>query len=212
MDQSRPVCRPCHYRGYRQAPRDRDHGAYTTIVEEVLRAAYSDKVGATIWRAIKRNTETAFRTEPRYVGTALLNELRSLAQADTAFSRFSLVGHSTGAIYINDFIGAAAARLPNARFDVVFVAPACRFEHFNNVLEKHSTAIANFRMFAMDDERESSNRLASIIYPRSLLYFISGVLEREADAPIMGMQRFFTNSKLFGGRTFQPSPRCAPGF
>jgi hypothetical protein len=175
----------------------RDHGAYLTIVEEVLRAAYLDRVGEMVWRMMKKDTADAFGAEKDCVGRAVINCLVRLAKERKTFSRVCLIGHSTGAIYINHFLGHAAAALPDLKFDIIFLAPANRFEDFDKVLAKHPSSIANFRMFAMTDELEAQDQLLSIIYPRSLLYFLSGVLEGEADVPIMGMQRFLVGKEVF---------------
>ena len=42
----------------------RDHGLYTTIVEEVLRAAYFNRVGEVVWRMMKKDTSDAFQADP----------------------------------------------------------------------------------------------------------------------------------------------------
>ena len=171
--------------------KDRDHGTYTTIVEEVLRAAYLDKVGEVVWRSMKKDTGDAFGDDPMSVGAAVVGELAALAAAGKTFKRIVLVGHSTGAIYINHWIAYAAKALPGTAFDIVLLAPANRFEGFEQVLLNHGASIRNFRMFAMTDGNESNDELVPIVYPRSLLYFVSGVLEGEPDVPIMGMQRFY---------------------
>lgn len=177
---------------------DRDHGTYTTIVEEVLRAAYLNKVGEVVWRSMKKDTGDAFSDDALSVGTAVVAEIAALAAAGKTFKRIVLVGHSTGAIYVNQWIEHAAKVLPGTVFDIVLLAPANRFEGFEQVLAKYAASIRNFRMFAMTDENESNDQLVPIIYPRSLLYFVSGVLEGEPDVPIMGMQRFYK----FDGNAF----------
>jgi hypothetical protein len=180
----------------------RDHGGYPTIVEEVLRAAYLDRVGEVIWRTIKKDTADAFGADKECVGRALIDGLARLAKDGKTFPRLCLIGHSTGAIYINHFVNHALAALPDLKFDIVFLAPANRFEDFDALLAKHPGAIANFRMFAMTDELEAQDQLLSIIYPRSLLYFVSGLLEGEADVPIMGMERFLLGKEIFNESDF----------
>lgn len=181
---------------------DRDHGTYTTIVEEVLRAAYLDKVGEVVWRSMKKDTADAFGEEASCVGTAVLAGLAALEAEGKNFARITLVGHSTGAIYINHWIERAAKVLPGTAFDIVLLAPANRFDDFARVLADRSASVRNIRMFAMTDENESNDRLVPIIYPRSLLYFVSGVLEGEPDVPIMGMQRYFALNDQFSAEKF----------
>src|SRR5260370_29113454 len=53
-------------------------------------------------------------------------------------------------------------------------------------------------MLRMDDAFEQSDHLLSVIYNRSLLYLISGILEpEEVDSPIAGMLRFDTSVSPF---------------
>jgi hypothetical protein len=54
----------------------------------------------------------------------------------------------------------------------------------------HDSLVGNLRVFAMQDEREKNDVLVPILYLRSLLYFVSGVVEDEVDVPVLGMQRF----------------------
>jgi hypothetical protein len=179
----------------------RDHGAYTTVVEEVLRAAYLSKVGEVVWRQMKKDTADAFQLGES-VGTMLLNALAGHQSAGRALPTITLIGHSTGAIYINHLIRHAAMRLPGVCFNVIFLAPACRNDDFADVLKAHGTLVGNFRMFAMQDQFELQDRLVPIIYPRSLLYFVSGVLEGDSDVPILGMQRFLNSSTVFSEAKF----------
>lgn len=181
----------------------RDHGLYTTIVEEVLRAAYLAKVGEVAWRMMKKDTADAFDGNANSVGTALFADLAELAGQGKTFDQITLIGHSTGAVYINNLIEGAARAMPNGKFNVILLAPACRSDAFSKVLAANSSRIANFRMFTMTDELESQDQLVSIIYPRSLLYFISGVLEGEADVPLVGMNRFNADQQLFSKNAFK---------
>ncbi|NKL66598.1 hypothetical protein [Rhizobium leguminosarum] len=59
------------------------------------------------------------------------------------------------------------------------------------------TRFENFRVFTMTDANEQADQLVPKFYNRSLLYFISGVLEDEPDAPIAGMQRFWSGKTPF---------------
>ena len=181
---------------------DRDHGGYATIVEEVLRAAYLDKVGEVVWRMMKKDTADAFAADADAVGTALLSALAALLADGRPLPRITLIGHSTGAIYINHLIEHAATLLPAARFNIVLLAPASRHEDFAALLAARAAAIDGFRMFAMTDDNEAKDELVPVAYLRSLLYFVSGVLEGDADVPIMGMQRFLKHTQTFDQQHF----------
>lgn len=179
----------------------RDHGAYTTVVEEVLRAAYLSKVGEVIWRQMKKDTGDAFGSADG-AGEAVLQAWVELLLQGKPAPRITLIGHSTGALYIDHWIRRSAAIAPALRYDVVMLAPACRSEDFADVLTQHAASIANFRVFAMQDAVEQQDRLVSIIYPRSLLYFVSGVVEGDVDVPLLGMQRYVADTEVFSAAQF----------
>src|SRR5262249_34038391 len=65
-----------------------------------------------------------------------------------------------------------------------------------------------FRMFALNDHLESGYWEAPPLYPRSLLYMVSGMFERVPDAPLLGMGRYFTN----GGVYHDPDVETARAF
>jgi hypothetical protein len=74
---------------------------------------------------------------------------------------------------------------------VVLVAPACTFGHLARSLEHAGKLVANLRIFGMRDHIERKDAIASVIYPASLLYFVSGVLEDDRDEPLVGMERYY---------------------
>ena len=87
----------------------RAHGGYVTVVEESLRELYVDKIGRTLWwDRMKTDTADAFKDGPEYGGTAFLTELEAQLKGRAAHPKITLVGHSTGAIYICNFLKAAA--------------------------------------------------------------------------------------------------------
>jgi hypothetical protein len=169
----------------------RDHGFHATLVEEILRGFYLANVGEFIWTLMKKDPADSFGDDGAiFGGTAFLEALRE-AMDPARPPRITLVGHSTGAVYISEFLDKAAAVLPNTmRYGIVFLAPAATFEK-TATLERHTDLIAGFRMFTMTDANERRDRLVPIIYPHSLLYFVSGVVERAADTPIVGMERYY---------------------
>jgi hypothetical protein len=178
----------------------RAHGIYPTVVEELLRELYLTNAGGLVWNQMKKDTADAFQDDAgRYGGTALLDGLSKRQPAATPV----LVGHSTGAVYICNLLAHADALLPAGRkFDVVLLAPACDFNLMDRTFVEHGDRIGRLRIFCMKDERERSDQLASVVYPRSLLYFVSGALEAEPDWPILGMQRFYSDGAPFGNGKF----------
>ena len=178
----------------------RGHGVYCTAVEELLRELYLASVGASLWRGMKQDTEDAFGADAsRFGGTALIAELAALPPDPPPL----LVGHSTGALYICKLLTHADPVLPAAtRLDVALLAPACDFDAMDRVLTRHQRRIGKLRIFSMSDEYERSDRLVPGVYPRSLLYFVSGALESRADWPLLGMQRFFALDPPFSADAF----------
>jgi hypothetical protein len=184
------------------------HGVYTTIVEEILAAAYIDKIGGVVWNQMKKDTGDSFGNSPDCAGAAVLTEIHAQqAAANKKFERIVLIGHSTGAVYIANWLDASAQLLPDAKFDVVLLAPAVTYRRLAETVRQHRDRIKNIRRFGMHDEVESGDVMVPIVYPRSLLYFVSGLLEfseqdppeRVADTPLVGMERFSANVGNYAG-------------
>ena len=189
----------------------RAHGLYVTVVEEVLRSLYLDKVGKVVWDQMKKDTADSFLPGENHGGTALLAELKKFQQAGITLPRITLIGHSTGAVYICCLLEAAAEISLEVKFDVVFLAPAVTYEQFAKTVGVHGNLVGHFRSFAMTDDWEGDDSLVPIIYPHSLLYFISGLLEKNVDEPLVGMERYLREKEIFtdtdfpyiaGGRIF----------
>lgn len=174
-----------------------DHGAYTTIVEEVLRAAYLDKVGQVIWNQMKKDAEIDSFNGPDAVGDVILNVWKEKSKGGGGAPRITLIGHSTGALAIIGWLERSAELTPDLKYDVILLAPACRTEKFMKALDKHAARINNFRLFGMRDENEQKDKLVPVIYPRSLLYFVSGVVEGDVDVPLLGMERYVLDAEVF---------------
>jgi hypothetical protein len=187
--------------------KSRDHGLYITIVEETLREFYAANVGAEIWQMMKKETADTFDDGPGDRGGRLfVDGLGAILQGGHR-PEITLVGHSTGAVFILNLLRDVKLRAADpthpwpADFtfeNVLFLAPACDFDTFQTALDQYSHLFRNFRMFTMRDDLEKGKPLVPIVYPRSLLYFISGVVEKQPDGesafdrPILGMERYFT--------------------
>lgn len=187
---------------------DRDHGLYCTVVEEVLRSAYGDLIGAAIWNQMKKDTLDSFSDGTDTCGLSVVKKLKALEAEGKAFKKLTLVGHSTGAIYICNLLDMAKKVGLITPIQVVFLAPAVTCGRFAQAIDEHgSERLKSFRMFAMKDERETEDEMLKPLYTRSLLYFVSGLLEGEAvgggwnsilDMPLVGMARYYDMSKVFG--------------
>lgn len=169
----------------------RDHGLPATISEEIARSLYADSIGSTVWTLMKGDTKDAFGGDPqKHGGTAFIAQLEKWWKPGR---RITLVGHSTGAIYIGHLLEYADPLLEKAvKFEVVFLAPACTFEFMNERLQLFTRRISDFRMFSLGDDLERGYWEVPALYPASLLYMISGLLEDPViDMPIVGMERYY---------------------
>lgn len=183
----------------------RDHGLYPTVVEEILRMFYVANIGGSVWQAMKQETLDSFKpgATPLRGGDYFLRKLGAVLGQPGPRPAITLVGHSTGAVFIDNFLEAVDARKKAGTLPadfvidrVLFLAPACTYAHFAATLRKYGGLIKEFRLFAMSDDRETRDVMLPVIYPRSLLYFVSGLMERDGDGqiafdePIVGMQRY----------------------
>jgi hypothetical protein len=181
-----------------------DHGVYPTAVEELLREFYLANVGAALWAAMKKDTLDTFATgdEP-HGGTLFLAELGKALVASGRRPQVTLVGHSTGAVFIDNALDALARAQSGgvvppdfAVRNVVLLAPAATFGHLAQGLVKHADRVGRVRVFTMADDAERADHLVKAVYPRSLLYLVAGLLERDASGrssyvPVAGMQRYY---------------------
>jgi pimeloyl-ACP methyl ester carboxylesterase len=175
--------------------RKRDHGLGCTIVEEVIRALYLDQVGATAWSFMKQDMINHFNGG--HAGARLIETLAEIAQAGRR-CRVLTVGHSAGSVFAAE-MAMQFAHLPrDITHEIVLLAPAIRMDVAAQRLVDRPAKIDGLRLFTMADELESADDLDNTafgrIYQRSLLYLISGVLERRgrksyADAPLLGLNR-----------------------
>lgn len=177
-----------------------DHGLHTTIVEEILRELYVEALGGTIWGEMKQDTRHAFGGNPlRHGGTAFVAQLQQWWKPGR---RLTLVGHSTGAIYIGHMLDQIDQALPKDRLvDVVFLAPACTFGFVHGQLAVWKRRVRNFRMFALRDTVERGYYEVPVVYPASLLYLVSGLFEEsDGDTPLLGMERYHSGAAPYDGK------------
>lgn len=174
--------------------RKRDHGLHATIVEEILHSLYLANAGGLVWSLMKKDTADSFGNDPQiHGGTAVLDALQERV-GDNDPPRIILIGHSTGAVYISKLLEHARTALHEKfKFDVVFLAPASTCQLMAKTIDNDANRINDIRMFTMTDANEKADQLVPVLYPHSLLYFVSGVVEKETDMPIVGMQRFFND-------------------
>jgi hypothetical protein len=183
----------------------RDHGFYPTIIEEILREIYIADVGTWAWGEMKNKAEQMWLPDNDNVtgldchaGFYFLVKLKEFASRNNNIT-VDLVGHSAGSIAICYFMREFVKMNINVQLrHLFFLAPACRSDLFRDMIIKNKDKFKHFRMFTMSDENEIKDRCIPGLYTRSLLYMISGILEKdEFDAYILGMQRFQLNATPF---------------
>jgi hypothetical protein len=192
----------------------RDHGIYTTVVEETLREFYIANIGTAVWEAIKAETLDTFVDTPEKNrgGVCVLDGLAKLLNSLPKDNRprISLVGHSTGGVFINNLLATVAQRKKagvwpkDFSFEhIVLLAPACTFWEFDKAIQFNGSLFSTFRVFGMTDAAECKDAIVPLVYTRSLLYFVSGLLEKgpdgkpAADVPLVGMQKFYIKANVY---------------
>jgi len=88
---------------------------------------------------------------------------------------------------------------------LIFLLPACTDSLFAETLARHAAVplFDEFSMFALSDPLEAGYWEAPPLYPRSLLYMVSGLFEDEADQPLVGMERYATGTAVYEGGDVQ---------
>lgn len=191
------------YRVFKRTRAGTDHGWYASLIEEALHELGVASIGKSVWDSMKNKSLTMWADSPAgasfeemNAGNVFLRKLNELMNAHPDFT-VDVVGHSAGAIacmnMLNaiDELGLGHIKIRN----VAFLAPAARMEMFDEAIINASSRFESFRMFTMRDELEAEDTLVGdwdVLYPRSLLYFISGVLEGGTDEALIGLERHFS--------------------
>lgn len=181
------------------------HDALPTAVEELLRAAYLAEVGKFAWDAMKSKAQRMWIDDGEipgldaHGGGYILRRLEALQQNRPDII-IDVVGHSAGAIAICEMLAAIESSKRRIRLrNILFLAPAVRFDLFARWIPRGPQIFKRFRMFTMTDAAEKADWVAGALYPRSLLYIVSGCFEERPDAAILGMDRFIRQAGTTAG-------------
>ncbi len=186
-----------------------DHGLTATTLEELYRAVYADKVGGFVWERIQRNAQGAYAPLPAGPvgtetpgGTLLLTLLRDDIAQNGALA-INIIAHSAGALHACHFVEHAAQLIgPGLRIrNLLLLTPACTCELFAQEVLPHADAIETLRIVDLEDSLERADpvvRWLPLAYPRSLLYLISGLLEKTPAMPLLGLARTVYGPALAG--------------
>ncbi len=182
------------YRVLRRFWVGRNHGFYPTVIEEILREFFVADFLKWVWDGMKIKASQMWRPNVgvsglnQFVGSYFLDRLAEF-QSDRPDLIVDVVGHSAGAIALCHLLAATPQRPTVKIRRVVFLAPACTVGQFQREVVTQPGRFREFRMFALRDARERTDRLVPYVYPWSLLYFVSGALEPSADEPVLGLER-----------------------
>ncbi|WP_444994780.1 hypothetical protein [Aliikangiella sp. IMCC44359] len=182
-----------------------EHGLHATVIEEICRAYYISETGQWVWGQMKEKAEQMWQDGK--VGAEFLRLLAEHAPNQTV----DLIGHSAGSICISHLLNKNQQIPTPINIDHLFLlAPAARNDLFHQQIISPELAgekrFNQFRMFTMKDSFERDDNLVKLIpglYPSSLLYFISGVLETKADSPICGMTRHQKQTSVYSEPMFK---------
>ncbi|MCW1408207.1 hypothetical protein OLZ32_08020 [Rhizobium sp. 1AS11] len=184
------------------------HDALPTAVEELLRAAYLADVGKFAWDAMKTKAQRMWIDDGEspdidaHGGGYILRRLEVLQKARPDMI-IDVVGHSAGSIAICEMLAAIEASKRRIRLrNILFLAPAVRFDLFARWIPRGPQIFKQFRMFTMTDAAEKADRIGGALYPRSLLYIVSGCFEDRPDAAILGMDRFLRQAGTSAGQDY----------
>ena len=176
----------------------RDHDFYPTTIEEILRALYIAELGAWVWNNMKVKSRDMWNDNQylsglnRFAGRYLLDKLIEYVKKNNDVE-INLIGHSAGSIAICNLLNTTSNVFSQLIYNkIIFMAPACRIDLFNKEVVLNKSRFKRFRMFTMNDQFETHDKLVPYFYTHSLLYLISGILEDEGkkfDAYILGLER-----------------------
>lgn len=175
----------------------RNHDFYPTVVEEILREFYVSDIGNWVWGNMKEKATDMWKDHDFQgkntnwpVGSYFLKKLEEYQKNNPETVYVDLIGHSAGSIVICEMLKKTKRIKSEVKFrNIIFLAPACLCELFKEGIIENKSKFNLFRSFTMMDRYEKQDRMLNFIYPRSLLYLISGILENESDAYIFGLQR-----------------------
>jgi hypothetical protein len=168
------------------------HGFYPTIVEELLREFYLGNCGKFLWDDMKKDIDTSFGFAANNGGSIIVRQLSDLSNQRAA-PKLTIVGHSAGSIFASRLLRELHTNTQFAqqtKINLIFIAPAIDMKSFAETLRATEGRLAGFRSFGMSDQRERADPILGRLYPYSLLYFVSGVLEMKPDTPLAGMERY----------------------
>lgn len=172
----------------------RDHGLYTTLIEEIYHALHVDRTLGRWWTRMKSHIDASFDASADSGGTAFLERLRAMKDV-----RLTLIGHSAGVIYVNRMVEALETLPDDFKADVIYIAGALSFETLATSIAAFKDRVTAFRSFALKDEIEAGYAEMGPVYDKSMLYFMSSLCENDSymDKELVGMERYWKRTRTY---------------
>lgn len=193
------------------------HGWHATIVEEVLREFRVGDAGTRAWAGMKRKADALFDSRES-CGSSVLAAVLGAIEEDPAIT-FDTTGHSAGAVAQCAMMAAIAngsVEGPPIR-NLISLAPACLSDDFDKRVLENVDDDTRLHLVTMSESFEERDWVMRPIYPRSLLYLVSGLFEDEIAAPVLGLARYLDLERRRGvkslvrvGEVFAPEAGRTP--
>jgi hypothetical protein len=180
-------------------PVSADKGWLRNKIDEVKDRAFEafarDAGVKAIWENMKSRAEGA-SSAGGGLDTAAAELQKALGQlANNTRPKIHLMGHSAGAIMLGHFLSAMEPKNLTAR-SIHLWAPACTVQFatdkygraFNKGVADPKTTFIDI----LSDGNETSDACVPGLYSKSLLYLVSRALETIRKAPVLGMQKAWT--------------------
>ena len=181
-----------------------DHGLRATLLEELLHGQKLHRLATRSWRKMKEKAAKAYRpnssdTDHPRGGSYLLDQLQAARLKSVGEGGAPLAlhvwGQSAGTIHASYLVSHVARNCPNLRVEtLIFSNAGVRFDVFAKQVLPHLAKVGRLILFGLTSQAEATDLLLPSDpdgYPASLLTVVSGLLEAEVDAALMGLERMF---------------------
>ncbi|MFK7828473.1 MAG: C1 family peptidase [Congregibacter sp.] len=147
--------------------------------------------GRALWREMKSGARLPFRRLSDD-GTDVLKRLLKSVSKLPGGAKIHVAGHSTGAILQGHLLTRLAELDEHARVSSCsLLAPAATNDFFDACFRPllQGEFLSNLAIYNLSDPRELDDHVARV-YGKSLLYLVSRAFEEDANAPLLGMQKY----------------------
>lgn len=158
------------------------------VYDGLLRFLNVDDLLRTLWNSMKDRAAATFAEPPGHSnplpGNALALHLQAWRNRHP-YGRISLIGHSAGSILLSNLLARSRALPGLAYQNFVLLAPAITQTRFERQVMAQAQ-VARYALLGLDRIRERRDN--TFIYPSSILYLLSEVIEGEPGTRLVGLQ------------------------